>query len=474
MAFAEDERQLSRSPSCGSLFGGGPGGFVDPEEETSVDAPPLPPPWLEDHPTCGLAWAKRGLSLCPEWEVEPTVESVVATLEVAIGCNQQYDVRFLHEGTLSKLYDVSFGNQAFVMRVSLPVHPRAKTEAEVATLDWVYQHTRLPVPRVRAHDSSRNNPLGFEWILMTKLEGKPLSECWSSVTMGSKERLVKQIAGFSRSTFRQPFRGGIGSLYKTISNVDGCSYVGKRARDGHRRLGSFTEASSWMKSRLRCALYDLESRLGGVTHDNERGTLQRMLDLTGRIDRLMPEFYPSATDPETSCSTAREAALGNAEETSVRTMLHHDCLSLDNILINDDGIFTGVVDWQCISCLPFHVSCQFPTFLQQANDRFAEPIRNDYLVDQDGSLHAAYYRDRKRYELTRLRQMYIEEMMNTAPGFVDVWRCETSASLRDYEAAVQNCDNEFTIEWVKEWVEAVERGGDPAPVPKRLHDLLAA
>ncbi|KAI0451395.1 phosphotransferase enzyme family-domain-containing protein [Xylaria acuta] len=458
----EEERQLERSPSYDSLFGGDSGQDGGLEESpsptpqspsqatTPINASPAPALWLGRDPSYGIAWVKRGLCCYPTWTVEPTVESVIATLEVAIGTNHKYGVQLLHNGSFSKLYDVSFANQAFVMRVSLPVCPRTKTEAEVATLGWVSQHTPLPVPRVRAYDSSRSNPLGYEWLLMTKLEGKPLSACWSSVTMGSKERLVKQIAAFSASAFGRPFYEGIGSILKTSSNSNSRVH-GKRATLGHDR-GPFSEISDWMRCRLRFASSNLTLRLDDATNANEREALQRMTSPTG---------------------SGRETVLDNARMRPAITMLCHDGLSLDNILIDDDGVFTGVLDWQCIPCLPLHEACQFPVFLQQAHDRFKEPVGRYYLIDDSGPPYPAYFRDRKRHELTKLRQFYIKEMLHRAPGFVDTWRDEVSANLRDYEAAIQNCDNEFALEPVEEWVEAMEQGRHPTQVPKRLHELVA-
>ncbi|KAJ8125932.1 hypothetical protein O1611_g7704 [Lasiodiplodia mahajangana] len=249
----EEEQQIERSPSYDSLFGGDFDQNIDLEESatTSTTQPephnavastaspaeperPLidtslgPPEWLRnnDRPERGLAWVKDGLSFRPGWTVEPTIESIIATLKATIGADKEYKVQFLHQGVMSKLYDVSFDNQAFVMRVSLPICPRTKTEAEVATLDWVRQHTHFHVPRVRAYDSSRYNPIGFEWILMTKLEGIPLSKCWRSVTEGAKERLVKQIAAFTASTFNQQFHDGIGSIFNhATSDSDNRAHV---------------------------------------------------------------------------------------------------------------------------------------------------------------------------------------------------------------------------------------------------------
>ncbi|KAI0188671.1 phosphotransferase enzyme family-domain-containing protein [Xylaria flabelliformis] len=494
----EDEQQLERSPSYDSLFGCSSGQDFDLEELQSLapqspsqatvadaanskenQATPIndsttPPSWLGWDPTGGVTWINNGLCRYPIWTFEPTIQSVVATLKVAIGSDHEYGVQMLHNGSLSKLYTVSFDNQAFVMRVCLPLCPRTRTEAEVATLSWVSQHTGLPVPRVRAYDSSRNNPLGYEWVLMTKLEGKPLSSCWSSVTMGSKERLVKQIAAFSISAFRQPFYEGIGSIFKTNSNSNNHAYVigelAQRATLDHCR-GPFSEISDWMQCRLKFASSDLTSRLDNAANANEKETLQRMLDVTTRIEKLMPQFL-STYGKTASTGSDMETVPDNAGTRPTATMLYHDCLSLDNILVNDDGILTGVIDWQCIPCLPLHEACQFPAFLQQAHDRFQKPSGRRYLVDDSGPPHPAYSRDCQRYELTELRQLYVEEMLHGAPEFVNIWRDETSANLRDFEAAVQNCDNEFTIETVEEWVRAMEQGTHPTLVPKRLHELL--
>lgn len=240
--MSQEEQRPERSPSYDSLFDGVSDHDVGPEESASLtqqspsqvtltDA--ANPEESQERPidispapnlACGVTWVNDGLSQNPTWTVEPTVEAVIATLKIAIGLHHKYSVQLLHDGALSKLYDVFFDNQAFVMRVCLPVCPRVKTEAEVATLGWVIQHTPLPVPRVRAYDSSRNNPLGYEWLLMTKLEGQPLSACWPDVTMGSKQRIVKQIAAFSVSAFRRPFHEGIGSIVKTSSNSNSYAY----------------------------------------------------------------------------------------------------------------------------------------------------------------------------------------------------------------------------------------------------------
>ncbi len=47
--------------------------------------------------------------------------------------------------------------------------PRLKTESEVATMQYLWQHTNIPVPFVYHYDSNPYNRLGGEYILMSKV-----------------------------------------------------------------------------------------------------------------------------------------------------------------------------------------------------------------------------------------------------------------------------------------------------------------
>lgn len=68
------------------------------------------------------------------------------------------------------------------MRVALPVGPFFKTECEVTTLaysvhplihhDLYTEHASLLLVKC----SSAVNELGFEWVLMGKIEGVPLAD----------------------------------------------------------------------------------------------------------------------------------------------------------------------------------------------------------------------------------------------------------------------------------------------------------
>ncbi|KAI1631517.1 kinase-like domain-containing protein [Biscogniauxia mediterranea] len=407
------ERQ-SRSLSYDSLF--------DAETPPAIDSAD-PVYAYENDPSYGLKWVRDGLLLRPEWTVEPTIEAVVATLKRAIGSENYFHVEHMHNGTYSKLYRVSYNQQHFVMRISLPVCPTTQTESEVATLNWVYQNTNLPVPRVKCYDASRKNTLGFEWILMDHMDGAPLSQCWRETSFEAKERIVRQIAAYATSAFEKKFNWGIGNMYPAPATDPATGT----------QIGEM----------------DLES-------EDHRKIIKNMLALVERIEALENRFFPG-------------------KETPAPTMLWHDNISLDNLLVDENGVLCGVLDWQCVSCLPLHEACQFPAFLQQSSDRYDEPVMIRYLniaSNGDGQLDATYWAHLRKHEITQLRLLFLDEMRSYCPGFVKAWVEKGAIDLRDYEAAVQNCDNEYAYDIVQNWVDAIEKGHPPESLGRRLHERL--
>ena len=167
----------------------------------------------KDNPQYGLGWERGTFSLVPVWDVEPSIASIVQTLRRKLHPDKTYHVKHWHDGPYNKYYLVSYDQNHFVMKISLPICPRLKTESEVATLDWIYHNTELPVPKVRCYDSTRDSPVGFEWILMSRIEGGPLSECWANIPEGSLHRIIKQIAHYAAIAFNKQFSSGICNLY---------------------------------------------------------------------------------------------------------------------------------------------------------------------------------------------------------------------------------------------------------------------
>ena len=97
------------------------------------------------------------------------------------------------------------------MRITLPVEPLFKTESECATLAYICSHTSIPVYNVIADDSSEN-PLGFEWMLLEKIEGVPLSDVWEQMDFDSKVRLTMEISNLLQQQHDLEF-SQIGKFY---------------------------------------------------------------------------------------------------------------------------------------------------------------------------------------------------------------------------------------------------------------------
>ncbi|KAI1134784.1 hypothetical protein F5Y05DRAFT_416941 [Hypoxylon sp. FL0543] len=189
------------------------------QEHTVISTVEAVPPRRDDM-AYGLQWIsnENPFSVRPQWTIQPTIDSIILTLQAFIDQGKQYSVHHLWDGVCSKIYSVSYEEKHYVMRVSLPVCPKLKTESEVATLEWVRENTRLPVPKVICYDSSRNSPVGFEWILMDRVDGLPLFQRWQAVTQDARERIVKQIAEYAATVFKRQFEG-IGSIYPSESHT---------------------------------------------------------------------------------------------------------------------------------------------------------------------------------------------------------------------------------------------------------------
>ena len=155
----------------------------------------------------------------PQWTIEPNLESMKYMIEEdRQSQGQEVVVSSLAncKGLLNKIYNVQVGSQTSIMRVSLPVDPQYKTLSEVATVGWMRRFTSLPVPKIISYHANRDNLLGFEWILMEKMPGRPLEDAWKSMHFSAKEQLVRNLAAYSSCLFKNQLRG-IGNIYPDSS-----------------------------------------------------------------------------------------------------------------------------------------------------------------------------------------------------------------------------------------------------------------
>ncbi|KAK3948271.1 kinase-like domain-containing protein [Pseudoneurospora amorphoporcata] len=365
----------------------------------------------------GLEWVQTTFSLEPRWTIDPDINSIGRTIKSLLQ-GQETVVSFLTQGAFNKIYDVAADSQALILRVSLPVDPGHKTLSEVATIDWTQRHTSLPVPELIAHDATRATPIGFEWILMRKLPGKTLADAWKDMKFSAKEQLVKQIASYYADMFGNQLRG-IGNIYPdSLSPLqnDPPPPPPSCREDGVNAIllgGSYTTGCSSGPLPVECRM---DNRFD---EEDEVEDTQRTLDIITRLKSSVNNFFPDC---------------GQDSEFS---MLLHDDLSQHNILVDQDGRLTGVVDWEC-------------------PPREEAPDRATYRHNSDGEPDSLYWEHVEEYELTKLRRYLLSEMRRLKPKWIEVF--DSAVSKRDFYLAVQNCGSEFHNGDIINWLDEISMG----------------
>ena len=112
----------------------------------------------------------------PYWIMQPDLQQIKETIKPALSLLKLdadgAKISWLAEGAWHKVYTVSTTGvdtgsiTELVLRLALPVYPYFKVESDVATTEIVRHFTNIPVPIVYCYDSSANNSMLLEWMLM--------------------------------------------------------------------------------------------------------------------------------------------------------------------------------------------------------------------------------------------------------------------------------------------------------------------
>lgn len=98
-------------------------------------------------------------------------------------------------------------------------------QTEAVTMFYLQQHARIPTPEVFDWKckSDPKNEIGVDYILIEKLDGKPLD--WQEATPQQREKVMQQLADIFLEIEKHPFKA-MGSLHAlsmadTIIDVQG-------------------------------------------------------------------------------------------------------------------------------------------------------------------------------------------------------------------------------------------------------------
>lgn len=421
----------------------------------------------------GLAWEETFFSLIPRWTREPSIDAIERT------CRQKLNIRtedtctvsFYASGAFNKLYLVTYGDHSALMRVSLPVYPHAKTRSEAATLQWVRDNTKVPVPQVLAFEDSNDNEIGFEWILMDLMPGYPAHRRWRTMSMKQKEDFIIKVAEFQAELFclgrPESAFSGIGTLHLETKSqgseahstsmipgelVSHSFFMGDHLHYDVPR-GPFDSSYDWLSSELKIIILEKETIIEKTEDEDDKEDAEEILTSARKLLALLPTIFPPT------------------QSGTERTVICHDDLNLWNILVDSQGSITAVVDWECVSALPIWIATRMPRFLIDQS-REEEPERDIYMnetakeaaeqqekskdpnyLDNEGK-NDLYWIHRMEWEVTQLRKIYSTKLRELWPE----WPLEESHLKVDFHEAVEQCAAGVFLKRVDRWVDSIERG----------------
>lgn len=456
---------------------------------------PTPAFWNLEQP--GLYWKSGLVPPTPKWTKEPSLDIIrrVSRQHLPVSEEQAIDITFLSAGVTNKLYTVSWEGQpkSYVFRVSLPVEPFYKTESEVATMRYVRYSTTIPVPRILAYNSSTENELGFEWILMDKLPGCTLLEVWREWGQEEKASVVREVAGYVaqlreklrfasegnlyyRRAMEKAAKEDIDIRYESVGEfshvvigpiVAPFFFTGRRARM-QRNRGPFHSDHEYMMAQMQVQVDDMEfllkCRAASAGEGDEEvnsiiefdeglaADVPEILEACSSLNSLLPYIFP----PEPPVT---EAVFHNGPnrtgEISVdfdhQYILHHADLSLTNIMVDPDRFrITGLVDWESVNIHPRWEEKTYPQFLTGPVVEEKPPPLSEEAKDKDKKMQEHL----DNWEKTVLRQVFDEELgwIYRRTSFQDSTQDEEWAKRkREFKEHLEQV--EFSPEAVKKWAD---------------------
>jgi hypothetical protein len=428
-----------------------------------------------------MEWVEAFAQREPKWLAEPDINAIGSICRTHLGCTDidRVSVTFFNSGTFNKLYKVAKNEDPpCLMRVMLPMYPRYKTLSEVATMVWVSQRTSIRTPRVLGFDESSDNAIGYEWILMELLPGEALAARWKGFSAETKNQIARDLAAFQVELIETSSHfAEIGSLYLTPQSrteaesmrkgdFRGATFACGRLVESHHILGGYHDnnvvrgpyrtTETWLRARLNLLREKIaDDVLSAEDEDDLRVTRKATVLVEGleaTLDALR-ERLEDGTEPKYLC---------------------HPDLNNGNILCDEAGRITGIIDWEMSSLVPLWACLKVPklfsaTFRDQEpsldeypdatppepGDYIDESTEQEYDLRGKNLLYGWHYRE---WECWRLRKAYLGEMQRLRPKFSE--ECVLSKYVADLDLAISTCECELGFRDARDFIAHFHNGED--------------
>ncbi|OSD07721.1 hypothetical protein PYCCODRAFT_1473406 [Trametes coccinea BRFM310] len=199
---------------------------------------------------------------------------------------------------------------------------------EAELLRWLKAHSKLPVPSVRAIIKSSEEGV-LPVVVMEKMPGEVVLNVIGKASYSVKERLIRCFAEFQVRLFRIGVPQRIGTA---------------RCEDLAIRVDSAEDGAASLEEHIDAILEQRRRDLGDIEDQQVRESGVRIL---ARVKRMLPAIYASLSP------LSRQ-----------HCVLRHDDLGPQNILMDDAGNITGVVDWDLQAVAPAALAVSHPSFIR--------------------------------------------------------------------------------------------------------------
>jgi isoamyl acetate esterase len=203
-------------------------------------------------------------------------------------------------------------------------------QSEIQTMQYISDHSRLPVPKVFDYELDPQNPVNFRFIIMETVVGRPLGIDYSQIPPQYLTSFLDQLADYVVQ---------LGTL--------SFSSIGRIEYDRTTRTTRVVPPS-WTSSLYKTSTEYVQE----VRSSENKSLLRNEIKAFPREDR------------ELACWVLMRAALGalRKEGTSGPFPLSHPDLHQNNIMVDDDYKITGIIDWSGVQTVPQEVFAAIPGF----------------------------------------------------------------------------------------------------------------
>ncbi|KAK7946861.1 uncharacterized protein PG986_011182 [Apiospora aurea] len=289
------------------------------------------------------------------------------------------NIEFLSDGACNHVFSLSLsemrGDRA--LHHDLVIHiptTRASIPQSAAILQYLKKYTKLKIPEVVTWDATNDNPLGFSYLILSRLPGKAMSSMWKDLTHEGKLIIAAEMASLYRQleSFTSPVAGSIEVQPKEArlspSNID--DHVVLKVF-GAKHSSQPDDLDRWLNSgddmlplhRLRQDPADL------AMSDILLAVLQRQIyhgcaavDMYGKIQKKIQRMVA-------------DGLISSSEEIHDKKIcLRHPDLFPRNILVDidekGDPFISGVVDWDHAWFVPRFAARVVPEWLWDHRQEF--------------------------------------------------------------------------------------------------------